>query len=129
MVAFDRSIATGPKQRFFVLYAEDSAGSVFVTDGLGRILQESATPDPSRELAIKQFGYDSAGHRVWEALLRPKTGMPDQPYKKPSSADPNILAYAEMEYDLSGRVVVRRSYVIETQEVLNRPGFSGDSVS
>lgn len=92
----------------------------YETDGLGRIIQISAVPDDQRpeSITVQQLGYDSKGHRIWEALLKPGMGLPNQEYRRPKLGDARLLGYAEYDYDLIGRLREQRTYVLETGEVL-----------
>ena len=97
----------------------------FVTDGFGRTLSIVAIPNPQHPdpMPTQQFGYDSAGHRIWEALRTPNTA-----YGRPTLPDASVLGYSEYDYDLTGRVIQQRAFVVETGEQLTK-SFTYDDLA
>ena len=94
---------------------ENQIGRQFMTDGFGRIIQISSIPNAKHPdpMPVQQFGYNSAGHRIWEALR-----TPNAPYGRPTLPDRSVLSYSEYDYDLTDRVIRQRAFVVETGEPL-----------
>jgi RHS repeat-associated protein len=91
---------------------ENGVQHKYTTDGLGRVLQiDTSDSGHGEPVPAQQFGYDSAGHRIWEASRVPGTA-----YGRPALPDATVLSYSEFDYDFRDRIIAERRFAVETNE-------------
>ena len=103
---------------FLASFSTNDIQRSVVNDGFGRVIQVHGGPSSASTVAVHQWGYDGYGRVIWEASLAPGTGLPANPYQKPTTATVGLLRMTEYSYDVFGRTTLIKAWAIQAQQFI-----------